>query len=122
MRAEPLHIRFEELYQHAGWVRSLARCLVADSGVAEDLVVYALEGVLRVDGAPAFDWTARLVDVQSRLISEDDPGETTDAEGRFRLARTAPGRCHLLLSAEGGLGLLAEVDAPAGEQALVRLP
>lgn len=38
MGAEPLSIPIEDLLAHSGWVRALARSLVRDAGLAEDLV------------------------------------------------------------------------------------
>ena len=64
MGAEPLQIRFEELYEHAGWVRALARSLVADSGVAEDLVQETWLAALRrppADRRNLRGWLGRVV-------------------------------------------------------------
>ena len=64
MGAEPQQVRIEELLQHAGWVRNLARTLVLDSGAADDLVQETWLAALRRppgDRSNLRGWLGRVV-------------------------------------------------------------
>ncbi len=64
MAADPIPIRTEELLAHAGWLRALARSLVADPATADDLVQDTWVAALRHppdQGRPLRPWLARVV-------------------------------------------------------------
>src|SRR5262245_37649420 len=57
-------IRPEDLLAHAGWLRSLARSLVRDAAVAQDLAQDTLVAALRhppADDRPLRPWLARVL-------------------------------------------------------------
>jgi RNA polymerase sigma-70 factor (ECF subfamily) len=64
MAADPIPIRTEELLAHAGWLRALARSLVADPATADDLVQDTWVAALRHPpdrSRPLRPWLARVV-------------------------------------------------------------
>lgn len=76
MGAEPVPIPFEELLEHAGWVRALARRLVRDSGVADDLVQETWLAALRrppADRRNLRGWLGRVVTHAARKTGRRDP-------------------------------------------------
>ena len=58
----------------------------------------ALEGRLRIDGAPAPAWNARLVPHDRAFFSDEEDDVAVDVEGRFRIEADRPGQYWLVLS------------------------
>src|SRR5262245_24958882 len=87
MSAENPSTRAEDLLEQAGWVRRLARHLVADLGLADDLsqetLVRALEHPPRA-GLALRSWLARVL---QNLVRERRRGEARRLEREERAAR-----------------------------------
>jgi RNA polymerase sigma-70 factor (ECF subfamily) len=80
MAADPIPLRTEELLAHAGWLRALARSLVADPATADDLVQDTWVAALRHPpdrDRPLRPWLARVV---QNLASNRRRGETRRSE------------------------------------------
>ena len=92
MSADTAAVRTEELLAHADWVRGLARRLVADAGVADDLVQETwLEALRRPPGdrRNLRGWLARVVRRRARQRARSE-GRRARREGAAEAGEAPP--------------------------------
>jgi RNA polymerase sigma factor (sigma-70 family) len=123
---DPSDPRMEQLLAHAGWIRSLARSLVKDASVADDLVQETWLAALRqppLADRPLRPWLAQVLRNFARMRLRGESNRAEREESSARDARALPSPAELVERVETQRLLTAAVlglDEPFRSTVLLR--